>query len=101
MFIPSLQESSCECFEGLTSSPVRLTSSQSIQEKNEIYFFFFARAKIIIVMMMMMMMMIIIIFVEHLRFSNHVVKTVYIQRKNTEHLVSRNSFSRILCNVVI
>ena len=99
MFIPSLQESSCECFEGLTSSLVRLTSSQSIQEKNEIYFFFFARAKIIIVMMMMMI--IIIIFVEHLRFSNHVVKTVYIQRKNTEHLVSRNSFSRILCNVVI
>ena len=78
---------------------MRLTSSQSIQEKNEIYFFFFARAKIIIVMMMMMI--IIIIFVEHLRFSNHVVKTVYIQRKNTEHLVSRNSFSRILCNVVI
>ena len=74
MFIPSLQESSCECFEGLTSSLVRLTSSQSIQEKNEIYFFFFARAKIIIVMMMMMI--IIIIFVEHLRFSNHVVKTV-------------------------
>ena len=100
MFIPSLQESSCECFEGLTSSLVRLTSSQSIQEKNENYFFFFARAKIIIVMMMMMMI-IIIIFVEHLRFSNHVVKTVYIQRKNTEHLVSRNSFSRILCNVVI
>ena len=100
MFIPSLQESSCECFEGLTSSLVRLTSSQSIQEKNEIYFFFFARAKIIIVMMMMMII-IIIIFVEHLRFSNHVVKTVYIQRKNTEHLVSRNSFSRILCNVVI
>ena len=99
MFIPSLQESSCEYFEGLTSSLVRLTSSQSIQEKNEIYFFFFARAKIIIVMMMMMI--IIIIFVEHLRFSNHVVKTVYIQRKNTEHLVSRNSFSRILCNVVI
>ena len=99
MFIPSLQESSCECFEGLTSSLVRLTSSQSIQEKNEIYFFFFARAKIIIVMMMMMI--IIIIFVEHLRFSNHVVKTVYIHRKNTEHLVSRNSFSRILCNVVI
>ena len=99
MFIPSLQESNCECFEGLTSSLVRLTSSQSIQEKNEIYFFFFARAKIIIVMMMMMI--IIIIFVEHLRFSNHVVKTVYIQRKNTEHLVSRNSFSRILCNVVI
>ena len=99
MFIPSLQESNCECFEGLTSSLVRLTSSQSIQEKNEIYFFFFARAKIIIVMMMMMI--IIIIFVEHLRFSNHVVKTVYIQRKNTDYLVSRNSFSRILCNVVI
>ena len=99
MFIPSLQESSCECFEGLTSSLVRLTSSQSIQEKNENYFFFFARAKIIIVMMMMMI--IIIIFVEHLRFSNHVVKTVYIQRKNTDYLVSRNSFSRILCNVVI
>ena len=99
MFIPSLQESSCECFEGLTSSLVRLTSLQSIQEKNEIYFFFFARAKIIIVMMMMII--IIIIFVEHLRFSNHVVKTVYIQRKNTDYLVSRNSFSRILCNVVI